>query len=120
MFSTHILSDVERICDNIAVLNDGKLALSGTLSEVKSQHKSNSLQIEFSSQIDKGRFMSESLLAPFIKKAEQTSTGIIIHTHDIQKAEATAIATLFQKQILPMKFEVLEPNLESLFMEVVK
>ena len=35
LFSTHILSDVERICDRIAVLHGGKLALCGTLSEIK-------------------------------------------------------------------------------------
>ena len=31
VFSTHILSDVERICDRIAFLHEGKVALSGTL-----------------------------------------------------------------------------------------
>ncbi len=35
IFSTHILSDVERICDEIAILRDGKIALSGDLSQIK-------------------------------------------------------------------------------------
>lgn len=35
IFSTHILSDVERICDHVAILNKGSIALSGTLSEIK-------------------------------------------------------------------------------------
>ncbi len=35
LLSTHILSDVERICDKIAFLYNGKLALSGTIDEVK-------------------------------------------------------------------------------------
>ena len=30
IFSTHILSDVERICDEIAILRDGKITLNGT------------------------------------------------------------------------------------------
>ncbi len=38
IFSTHILSDVERICDHVAILNKGSIALSGTLSEIKSMH----------------------------------------------------------------------------------
>lgn len=35
MFSTHILSDVERICDRIAFLHQGKLALSGSICDIK-------------------------------------------------------------------------------------
>lgn len=35
IFSTHILSDVERICDEIGFLHEGKIALSGTMDEIK-------------------------------------------------------------------------------------
>ena len=47
IFSTHILSDVERIADRAAILHKGKIALSGTLAELKKQH-SDSYEIEFS------------------------------------------------------------------------
>src|SRR5690554_2869502 len=33
IFSTHILSDVERICDHIGILHHGKIILSGTMQE---------------------------------------------------------------------------------------
>lgn len=120
LFSTHILSDVERICDNIAVLHDGKLALYGTLSEVKSQHKQDGLLVEFVSSVDKQQFMAAPELAPFMINAQESSTCIILHTQDIQKAEKTVISTLSETQLLPIRLEVLEPTLESLFMEVVK
>ncbi|MBR4026224.1 MAG: ABC transporter ATP-binding protein, partial [Lachnospiraceae bacterium] len=38
LFSTHILSDVERICDNIAFLHNGKIVLNGSLEEIKRTH----------------------------------------------------------------------------------
>lgn len=34
-FSTHILSDVERICTDVAVLDKGKIALQGKVSEIR-------------------------------------------------------------------------------------
>ena len=46
LFSTHILSDVERICDHVALLNDGYIAVGGTLSEIKALHSHDSLLIE--------------------------------------------------------------------------
>lgn len=35
IFSTHILSDVEKICDEIGFLHDGHIVLSGTMDEIK-------------------------------------------------------------------------------------
>ncbi|MDD6043321.1 MAG: ABC transporter ATP-binding protein, partial [Eubacteriaceae bacterium] len=35
MFSTHILSDVEKICDRIAILHQGKVAFTGTMGDIK-------------------------------------------------------------------------------------
>ena len=35
VLSTHILSDVERICTDVAFLNGGVLAMGGKLSEIK-------------------------------------------------------------------------------------
>jgi ABC-2 type transport system ATP-binding protein len=39
MFSTHILSDIERLCERVAVLHQGKLIASGNLSELKELHR---------------------------------------------------------------------------------
>lgn len=119
LFSTHILSDVERICDHIAVLHGGKLTLSGTLTEVKSQHKLDSLFIEFAGQTEKDQFTASPQLSPYILNAEQTNTGIVIKTKNIRDAEKTVIAILSEKQLLPVRLEVLEPTLESLFLEAV-
>jgi ABC-2 type transport system ATP-binding protein len=53
IFSTHILSDVERICDRIAVLNKGKLALSGTVAELKEQRRNEGFTVTFDASTDK-------------------------------------------------------------------
>lgn len=39
VFSTHILSDVERICDEIAFLHEGKIVLSGTIEDIRRSHR---------------------------------------------------------------------------------
>lgn len=120
IFSTHILSDVERICDRIAVLDKGKLALSGTLSELKARHKADGLMIEFSSAADKEQFAVLNQIAPFMMGAEQNGISITLHTANIALAETAVLKALTGNNILPVKLEVMEPNIESLFMEVVK
>jgi len=39
LFSTHILSDVERVCERVAVLHHGKLIAHGTLAGLKQQYE---------------------------------------------------------------------------------
>ena len=38
LFSTHILSDIERVCERVAVLHHGRLIASGELDELKRRH----------------------------------------------------------------------------------
>lgn len=37
VFSTHIMSEVEALCDRIAIIHDGKLKANGTLAELRAQ-----------------------------------------------------------------------------------
>jgi ABC-2 type transport system ATP-binding protein len=119
VFSAHILSDVERICDHVAVLNNGKIVLSGTLSELKAQHKSDSLFIEFLTSEDKGKFIALQEMNMFMGNTEQTETSIIVHTGDVWQTEAAILDVLAKNKILPVKLEITEPTIESLFMEVI-
>lgn len=47
IFSTHHLDEVERLCDNIAIINQGSLAFSGTMEEAKSSTDSKYLADAF-------------------------------------------------------------------------
>jgi ABC-2 type transport system ATP-binding protein len=44
--SSHILSDIERICTHVGVVNEGKLIYSGSMKEMKKQIKRNVVRLE--------------------------------------------------------------------------
>jgi ABC-2 type transport system ATP-binding protein len=120
IFSTHILSDVERICDRIVVLNQGKIALSGTLSEIRENHKKDELLIEFVSEAGMKEFCSIQDI-PGAKEKKQVGNLVIkLNVTNVEKTMFPIMKILEEKHILISKLEVVEPNLESLFMEVVK
>ncbi|HBL84240.1 MAG: ABC transporter ATP-binding protein [Clostridiales bacterium GWF2_38_85] len=118
VFSTHILSDVERICDRVAVLHSGKLALAGTLPEIKAQHKNDSLIVEFAVLEELECFKAIINGCSLIKAVEELNKGIILHTYNILEAEAVVLSLLSKNNLLPLKLEVAEPTLENLFMEI--
>jgi ABC-2 type transport system ATP-binding protein len=51
-FSSHILSDVDEICDKVAVLNSAEISFTGTPAEFKKKHGGNSLERAFLKEID--------------------------------------------------------------------
>ena len=38
-FSSHLLEEIERVCDHIAMLHEGRLVFCGPLDEIKLQHR---------------------------------------------------------------------------------
>ncbi len=55
LLSTHILQEVEAICDKIIVINEGKIVADGTSSSIKKSKKKGkqTIYLEFSTTIDK-------------------------------------------------------------------
>jgi len=113
LFSTHILSDVERICDEIGLLHDGKLALQGSLEEIKNLRKSDGFEIEFQRAEDTGRF------AALLNGGEPVGKTQLNYSGKTPEDMAAAMKLLYDHRIHPLKIEMREPTLESLFMEVV-
>lgn len=52
-FSSHILADIDEICDKIGVLNDGEIQFIGTPKEFKEKHNIDSLEKAFLKEISK-------------------------------------------------------------------
>lgn len=119
IFSTHILSDVERICDHAAVLHNGSIAVSGTLSQLKAIHGREGLNLEFPHKEALDRFMSCDNIKPLLAFSDTKDTGIIFHSRDITRVQHTVISVLAQTGLCPLKMEIMEASLENLFLEVV-
>ena len=111
LFSTHILSDVERICTDVAFLNNGTIAVNGKLSEIKARYGSDEYLIE-THNISDADIIAHAF--PMVKRAEQ---GRLI----FKEGEQTLFDLMrfaADKRIALDKMERSEPTLETLFMEV--
>lgn len=120
VFSTHILSDVERICSDIALLHNGSIALKGSMEEIKAKKASNTLILKFSTVKEIEDFIKGSINTSYHKNIQSEHFEISIQSENIKSVEAEVISVLNNNKLLPGKLEVIEPTLESLFMEVVR
>ena len=113
LFSTHVLSDVERICDNVAFLQNGKIAQSGTIEQIKQMHPEAGFAVEFQQPKD-----CEQLLQQFSGGRKVSDRHLIYEGKG--EAGMSAILQYVVANDLPIqKIERLEPTLESMFLEVV-
>lgn len=120
IFSTHILSDVEKICDSIAILHKGNIALSGEVEKLKQGKRKDVLSIEFTEQTDLNKFMMFEKILDYKEHINVEGKNVLISSNNIGKVQRYVLYELGKENILPAKIEILEPTLENLFMEVVK
>ena len=111
LFSTHILSDVERICTDVAFLNGGVIQMQGKLSHIKSQYRSDKylLEIEDEAQLP--------LLTQTFPTMTQTGQNQLTFYEESLPAFAL-LRFMADQKIKLLKLERVEPTLEALFMEV--
>jgi len=111
IFSTHILSDVERIADRAAILHKSKIVLSGTLADLKKQH-ADAYEVEFSEEADAKELVN-------ILNSDRVSlTGCTVTVKDTDGR--LILSALTENKLMPIKLELLEPTLEHLYLEVAQ
>lgn len=112
LFSTHILSDVERICTDVAFINDGKTAISGKLSDIKAKYRKEEYLFETTDQQS-----AQLLLDTFADMSRLENNQLIFKEKNNTLFDLLGFVA--QNKIHLVKMEHIEPTLESLFMEVV-
>lgn len=111
LFSTHILSDVEHICDELAFLHEGRIALKGTLEEVRKIRRTAAVELEMEHTRDAGLLLRE---CPFLQRLGH---NVLLLREPEHLPEV--LGRIAEKRLSVLRVERMEPALEDLFMEVV-
>lgn len=120
VFSTHILNDVERICDRICLLDHGKIRLEGEMGEVKRSFHKPGVSITFLDEKNVEVYKQKLAALPEVLDVTlENSASITIEL--VPGANERALLEWVFKENVPLKkFELLEPSLERVFLEVVE
>lgn len=113
VFSTHRMEQVEEICKDIVLINQGKKILEGKVSEIKETYKDNLYRIEFD-----GSFPNDLNSSTFTIKAD-TDKDVIIQVapgHDSNEL----LSALIQKGIRIKSFTEVLPTLNEIFIKQVE
>ncbi len=113
LFSTHNMASVEEVCQQITLLNHAQVVLSGSVDEVKQQHKKNIIAVQTPDKIEPNPELF-SILPPDPMKKQDT---LIKLDPGVQVRDA--INWLNEHYRLTGFTEVL-PSMNEIFIETVK
>jgi ABC-2 type transport system ATP-binding protein len=116
MLSTHIMQEVEAICDRIVIISKGQIVANDKAGNLQKEYAHQTVYVEFDKKISK----SQLTKIPHVRKVEQVKEGWLLETID-EVDLRMEIAQFAQKEnwlVLTMKIE--QKTLEEVFKELTK
>jgi ABC-2 type transport system ATP-binding protein len=116
IFSTHILSDVERISDRVGILDDGVLKVNDTLDNLKNDYAKPRIVLKFDSEK-----MAQKANISLNQQALQNNAQLTIdYRGSYQESAKVILERLLKAGLVPISMNKQVTSLEDIFMEVTR
>ncbi|MBZ9607730.1 ABC transporter ATP-binding protein [Clostridium estertheticum] len=115
--STHILSDIERICDEVSILDKGLILISDNLESLKSKYIQPIFDIEF----EKHCVNLDKILLNFkwVEKVLINENKASIYVNDLDVAKSELLKLLVKGENNILSYHLRKSNLEDIFIRLV-
>ncbi len=119
--STHILNDVERICDRVAILDRGRLVTEAPIDELLTRHARPILELD----PEPGQTAAIEGLVAALRSAPWARDVLLEHglvrvvVSDAERAVAEVLPIITAAGIRLTRFERVRPTLEDVFLQLV-
>ncbi len=117
LFSTHILQEVQAICDRVIIINKGELVADSSIGKLQSETKSNKVAITFSSNINREKLHALPAVIDIEQVNDNSFKILTSDTNDLRK-QLLEFAVADQLDIVSLQTEgnTLEDIFRSLTM----
>jgi len=117
-FSTHILSDVERVCDTVAILDHGRVVAQAPIDELKARYGQQKVVVEVTGGADE--LAAELGRQDWVTAVARGHNGAIeVTVTDVGAAQQQIPAMITSRQLGLSRMEAGEMGLEEVFVELV-
>jgi ABC-2 type transport system ATP-binding protein len=119
-FSTHILADVERICDTIAIIHKGQLLLVAGRDELRERYPLNTavLELDAASLPWTKAFLALLHAQPWITGVTHEETVLRVVVNDVAHGKQALLPLVVQQDVILTRYEWVRPTLEEIFLKV--
>jgi ABC-2 type transport system ATP-binding protein len=120
-FSSHILADVERVCDTVGIIHQGELLLVAGRDELLSRYATNVMELELarSSLPQKGGLAAALAELPWVEGVvDEGETAVRISVNDVAAAKTALLPLLVAQGVALNRYEWKRPSLEDVFLQI--
>ena len=121
LFSTHIIADVERVCDTVLIMDKGVLKVNTEINELTAKQAEHIINMSVKGEDESINTLVSTLEnKEYIKSVGRNQNGIIqIVALDDMLAGREIPALINEHSLALMNYNVQTRRLESIFLEVV-
>ncbi|MEO8712959.1 MAG: gliding motility-associated ABC transporter ATP-binding subunit GldA [Parafilimonas sp.] len=112
LFSTHILQEVQAICDRVIIINKGELVADSSVEQLRLNTKSNRIAVAFSTIINKEKLQH---LSSAIDVVAVNDHGFKISTNDTNELRRQLLELAVAEQLDIVSLQTEGNNLEDIF-----
>jgi len=119
--STHILTDVERVCDTVGVINHGRMVVEAPREELIARYALPVFEIEGdNSSAGQIAAWAETLRAiSWVTTVSVDGTTARVMVNDVEKAKKELLVLAVQARLILTRYEMIRPSLEDVFLQLV-
>jgi len=121
LFSTHILTDVERVCDRVAILDRGRLVTTGPMDELLERYARPVYRIEPEDGQEAAVEQLATVIAaaPWATAVDRARGVLRVSVNDESVAARELLAAVAAQGVALLAFERQRPTLEDVFLQLV-
>jgi len=122
--SSHILTDIERVCDTVAILHKGRLVLVSGKDELLEQHPVNAVELEFepiygsSDQEMLARFSSALQEKAWVASVKRENARLRVMVQDVSRGKRELLPLVMAHDLSLNRYEWVRPSLEDIFLQL--
>lgn len=119
--STHILADVERVCDTVGIIHKGRMVRVARQEELTSAYALPVFRVEVAA--NGGQSLTEWAAKigreMMVEQVQVDGNAVRIRVRDVENARGWLLHVLAESGLAVERFEALKPSLEEVFLNLV-
>ncbi len=116
LLSTHILADVERVCDVIGIIAKGQLIVQARRDDLLARYVAPLFEIESDNGF--GHWLEWVEKQTFVSNVTVSNHTARVLVKDVHKAQKALLESLAKEALSVRRFEMVQPSLEDVFLRL--
>jgi len=119
--STHILADVERVCDTVGIIARGRLVTQAPRESLLAQYAIPAFEVEVDpdSEARLEGWAATLRQKRWVRSASVNERKVRIVVHDVEAAKRALMSLAVQADLVLTRYEMVQPSLEDVFLRLV-